>query len=829
LPCPPPIGTEGIALSFFGSVPVGAPITVTYDLQAWLRGWDGKDPAPWTTNPGAWTAAQISRAKEAARILATFAAIDAQGPASLRDALASQFGLTLTGTVLTFSVLPTTAGTSVVDVQGSSLLGVRIEVTLTAGNGSGAGGTGTGGTGTGGTGTGGTGTGGTGTGGTGTGGTGTGGTGTGGTGTGGTGTGGTGTGGTGTGGTGTGGTGTGGTGTGGTGTGGTGTGGTGTGGTGTDGSGTGGPGITPPSVGPDVPTLLQPPIDPPLILFPGNGMAPPNGPQPDDRPFVMAPIPASLLSLYGSKLINTYGTKLVSNNGSGIIGNNGGGIISDQASGIVGHVQAPFKPDLAKYSLLAYTEWPWPEIAQMLAIDVPGAPIATPVFTDTSSNYHIAPLPSTPEIVFVLGKLGLLRLRAMTAAPANGQSTADVNTASTAVTDWVLDEIRNERADLTDVSLAGYAADRAFITSTISQAQAQWICSNDVPTVAAFVRGAFAGAGYTPKTLLYGMASTYAGSGAYTSTNGPAPGAGFRYPYGVAFDATGNLVTMEVQGYKVRAIAPGGGAVSTIAGTGARGATNGPGASAQFWNAYNVAIDAAGNKFVTDRSNNQIRKITPGGVVSTFAGSTAAGLVDATGTAARFNRPIGLAIDPAGNLYVGDTGNGAIRKITPAGVVTTYAGDGSGSTGYVDGPANTARFYNSTGLTVDSVGNVLVADQFNYRVRAITPGGQVLTVAGSGGRNDKDGPVAQAEFNRPSCVVSDDRNYIYVADFSAGTIRRIGPTGTVRTLCGGPGFADGPGRTARFANTGGITRAADGTLYVGDALNYRVRKVVLQH
>ena len=262
-----------------------------------------------------------------------------------------------------------------------------------------------------------------------------------------------------------------------------------------------------------------------------------------------------------------------------------------------------------------------------------------------------------------------------------------------------------------------------------------------------------------------GEVSTLAGGG------NPAE---FNWPTDVAVDSSGNVYVADMANYRIRKIAPvaeGGVSVSTLAGTGTQGYQDGDDTEAKFDQPTGVAVDAKGIVYVADFSNNRIRKITSGGEVDTLAGTGTAGSKDGAGTSAQFNEPTGVALDAEGNVYVADFSNNRIRKITSGGEVDTLAG--TGTAGSADGDDTAAQFYTPTGVAVDSSGNVYVADSDNHLIRKITPEGVVSTLAGSGTEGSKDGAGTSAQFNYPTDVAVDSSGNVYVADYSNHLIRKI--------------------------------------------------------
>lgn len=326
------------------------------------------------------------------------------------------------------------------------------------------------------------------------------------------------------------------------------------------------------------------------------------------------------------------------------------------------------------------------------------------------------------------------------------------------------------------------------------------------------------------------IVSNWAGSaGVFGIADGIGTSARFSLVYGVALDASGNLYVADTSYNTIRKINAGG-AVTTLAGLpGASGNADGTGSSARFNSPTAIAVDSTGSLYVVDTNNHTIRKITPAGAVSTLAGSPGLiGSADGIGSSARFNSPNAIAVDANGNVYVADTNNHTIRKITAGGTVTTLAGV-AGAGGYADGTGSAARFNLPYGITATPAGALYVADTYNQRIRKITADATVTTVAGDGTAGAVDGVAAGARFNAPRGIAVDAAENLFVADEFNDTIRKIIPGGTVSTLAGvagAIGSADGGGRIARFNRAAAIAVNASGKLYIGDTQNYTIRRAI---
>jgi len=306
----------------------------------------------------------------------------------------------------------------------------------------------------------------------------------------------------------------------------------------------------------------------------------------------------------------------------------------------------------------------------------------------------------------------------------------------------------------------------------------------------------------------------------------------FNYPNNIALDSSGNLYVADAGNNRIRKINGLTGEVTIIAGDASfSGFIDNPNPLlCRFSFTNSIVVDNAGTIYIPDNNNNRIRKIDGGtGVQSVFAGSGGYGFIDSLSPlSAQFANPLDLAFDSAGNLYVADNDNNAIRKIDlGTGEVSTVAG--SGTSGFADGPGATAQFWYPCGIAVDSAGNVFVVDRGNHCIRKIDTAGVVSTIAGTPGTfGFADGPGASAQFMSPSDVAVDSSGNLFVADTNNNCIRRIdGVTGEVSTIAGTgtAGLVNGSGLLAQFNYPTGIIIDSAGDLYVADQSNHVIRKI----
>ncbi|MDB5132320.1 MAG: repeat-containing protein [Mucilaginibacter sp.] len=322
--------------------------------------------------------------------------------------------------------------------------------------------------------------------------------------------------------------------------------------------------------------------------------------------------------------------------------------------------------------------------------------------------------------------------------------------------------------------------------------------------------------------------TTFAGNGTAGYLDATGLSAQFNNPQGVAVDNRGDVYVSDSYNSSIREITPAG-SVTTVAGNQVIGYTDGQSATAQFYGPAGSAFDAQGNLYVADLGNNVIRKITPSGVVSTYAGTGIAGYYDGAATSAsktgstdilaQFNSPQGVAVDASGNVYVADRGNNTIRKITTGGRVTTIAG--TKAQGFIDGTGTAAAFTNPAGVAVDAQGNVYVADEGNSALRKITTANVVTTIAGS--------PTESYLLNYPSAITIDKQGNLYIIDAEARLLE-FNTSNILYGLAGKPnvsGFVNGSGTSALFSYPQGIAIDAIGNIYIADQYNNCIRKVVV--
>ena len=322
--------------------------------------------------------------------------------------------------------------------------------------------------------------------------------------------------------------------------------------------------------------------------------------------------------------------------------------------------------------------------------------------------------------------------------------------------------------------------------------------------------------------------TTVAGSaGASGFVDGIGSIARFNEPHAVACDPNGNVFIADRLNHRIRKVNASG-IVSTYAGTGVVGGTDGPALSSTFNEPWGIACDAIGNVYVVDTKNYKIRKIDSGGMVTTLAGSGVFGTTNGAAALARFGFPAGIAVTSNGNtIYVSDYNTHTIRKIEN-GQVSTMAGTVFVS-GMNDGTGATATFNHPYGLCMTSTGDVLIADEWNSVIRKMNPLGVVTTVAGSGILGSVDGPAMSAQFKFPAGICTDGMGNIFIADVLNHTIRKLNAAGVVSTyagLAGNIGDVNGNAALARFNNPTGVCfNTIDQGVYVGDNTNQLLRKI----
>ena len=328
-----------------------------------------------------------------------------------------------------------------------------------------------------------------------------------------------------------------------------------------------------------------------------------------------------------------------------------------------------------------------------------------------------------------------------------------------------------------------------------------------------------------------GAIGTVAGNGvvSYSGDGGAATGAQLNGPAGVAVDKAGNVYIADTANNRVRQVTAKG-VIDTLAGNGAEGSSGDGGqpAGAQLSRPQAVAVDSFGDVYIADTLNNRVREVF-GGVIATLAGTGSEGYSGDGGPAAnaKLNGPRGVAVDSSGNVYVADFNNNAVRKISN-GAIVTVAGNGSGGFSGDKGPAAAAQLNGPAGVAVDAAGDLYIADSRNYRLRMVTPDGNINTIAGNGTSvsTGDGGPAANAQLSAPDSVAVDSAGNIYLAD-SGARIRKIAPDGTIATIAGkgaiGYSGDGGPALSAQLNGASGLTVDAAFNVYVADSGNNAIR------
>lgn len=335
-----------------------------------------------------------------------------------------------------------------------------------------------------------------------------------------------------------------------------------------------------------------------------------------------------------------------------------------------------------------------------------------------------------------------------------------------------------------------------------------------------------------------GVVSTIAGSSncSHSGDNGPAVNANLASPGGLALDSAGNLyITERNNSHRIRKIDAITGIITTVAGTGTGGFSgdNGPATSAQLANPFGLAFDTTGNLYVTDTSNNRVRKVDTSGIITTFAGNGTQGFGgdDGPAIAAQLSDPSGIAADLAGNLYIADTRNHRIRRVNSGGIISTFAGTGASGFNGDNQLATLARLYFPNGVSVGNGGNVYISDTSNNRIRKVAANGVITTVAGTGaqGFSGDLGPATSALLDSPHVSTFDSTGNFYFVDGANFRVRKVDSNNIITTFAGNGtqnfGGDNGPALTAQMLRTTSVASDGAGNFYVTDNDNNRIRLV----
>ena len=354
-----------------------------------------------------------------------------------------------------------------------------------------------------------------------------------------------------------------------------------------------------------------------------------------------------------------------------------------------------------------------------------------------------------------------------------------------------------------------------------------WLGVGAAAVAAVAATGAFGVSGGSTITTIAGT-----GKAGFSGDRGPATRARLSGPRGVAVDGQGNVYISDSGNARVRKVS--GRTITTIAGTGTAGFSGdgGPAAAAQLNQPEGLAVDGQGNLYIADYGSHRVRRVSPDGVITTIAGTGKQGFSGDGGlaTSAQLEYPEGVAVDGRGSVYIADTGNSRVRKVGQGGTITTIAGTGETGFSGDGGRATSASLFRPSDVAADGRGNVYIADFLHYRVRKVSPAGTITTIAGTGGTDSSgDGGRATAAELIPTSVALDRQGNVYVGDFHNDRVRKVTPGGAITTVAGigirGSRGDDGPATAAQLADPSGVAIDVQGNLYIADYGNQRVRKV----
>ena len=325
------------------------------------------------------------------------------------------------------------------------------------------------------------------------------------------------------------------------------------------------------------------------------------------------------------------------------------------------------------------------------------------------------------------------------------------------------------------------------------------------------------------------------GTGGYSGDNAPAPSAELSFPDGVCLDFEENIIIVDHYNNRIRKINKQG-LITTVAGNGVRGygGDNGPAESAELANPTGICFDFKGDMYIADYGNNVIRMVNRQGIITTIAGNGTRGYGGDNGPAesAELANPTGIATDYEGNIFISDSSNNRIRKVDPSGTISTVAGNGTPGYNGDNGPAIDAELYFPWGLCADFEGNIYCADYGNSRIRKIDKDGTITTIAGNGTHvySGDQGPASDAGMNSPTGVCMDFRGNIYIADFGDNRIRKVNQQGIITTVAGngtrGYSGDNGPATGAALNDPCGVAADFRGNIYIADFSNNRIREVI---